>query len=58
MKDERKTGYYWVKLRGDYGWQIGLYTSIDNLWSFLITSRQYRDSLLLEIDENEIKQTK
>lgn len=51
--DTRKTGYYWVKLPV-YGWQIGLFTVVDNLWYFLVTNRQYRDDLLIEIDENAI----
>jgi hypothetical protein len=52
--DIRKSGYYWVKLPVNYGWQIGLYTTVDRLWSFFVTSRQYTDKLLIEIDEREI----
>tara|TARA_R110000796_G_scaffold195046_2_gene311522 strand:- start:2033 stop:2389 length:357 start_codon:yes stop_codon:yes gene_type:complete len=52
--DIRKSGYYWVKLPANYGWQIGCYTAIDELWSFFVTKHEYTDDLLLEIDEKEI----
>ena len=52
--DIRKSGHYWVKLPANYGWHIGCYTTIDRLWSFFVTSKEYTDDLLLEIDEREI----
>jgi hypothetical protein len=48
----RKSGYYWVKMKDKEVWYISLYTQFDGMWSFFHTEHQYTDELLLEIDEN------
>lgn len=51
--DPKEDGFYWIKVNG-YGWIIGLYTGLDNLWTTCNSKTQYRTSDLIEIDTNRL----
>ena len=50
----RKSGFYWVNIHSSYGWNIGLWSSFTERWSFFITKHEWTDDSVIEVDENEI----
>lgn len=49
----RESGFYWVKIHDDYGWEVAKYDSESNEW-LCFESEYFVDEELQEIDEKMI----
>jgi len=52
--ENRECGYYWVNIHSSYGWQLGYWQQSTETFSFLVTSKEWTNDLVIEVDEKRI----